>query len=157
MAEDLTKKKRIRKGHRTSVTKFIHQVETILAGDRDISRLSVLKMMLTEKTKTLSVLDEEIVSLLEDEGALADDIEQIASSASLQTSSAAEPLPTDAASRVRLPKLTIRQFDGDITKWTSFWDSYESAIHKNPAYQKLTSSTISDPSWSELQGMPFLA
>ena len=25
--------------------------------------------------------------------------------------------------------MTICPFNGDITKWTSFWDSYESAIH----------------------------
>jgi len=37
----------------------------------------------------------------------------------------------DAASRVRLPNLSIRPFDGDITKWTSFWDSFKSAIHGN--------------------------
>ena len=36
-----------------------------------------------------------------------------------------------AISCVKLPKLTLRSFNGDITKWTSFWDSYESAIHNN--------------------------
>lgn len=33
--------------------------------------------------------------------------------------------------RARLPKLTLRSFDGDITKWPSFWDSFESTIHGN--------------------------
>ena len=32
-----------------------------------------------------------------------------------------------ARGRVRLPKA----FNGDITTWTTFWDSYETAIHKN--------------------------
>ena len=59
-----------------SVTKLIHQVETVLAGELDSSRLSTLKMTLTEKIKTLSTLDDEIANLLEDEGALAEDIEQ---------------------------------------------------------------------------------
>ena len=76
MAEDLAKKKRIRGGHRTSVKKLIHQVETVLAGELDTSRLSTLKMTLTEKIRTLSAVDDEIANLLEDEGALADDIEQ---------------------------------------------------------------------------------
>ena len=35
------------------------------------------------------------------------------------------------STHVRLPKLTIRPFNGDITTWTTFWDSYESAIHNN--------------------------
>ena len=34
--------------------------------------------------------------------------------------------------RVKLPKLTIKKFNGDLTKWVTFWDSFESAIHSNP-------------------------
>ncbi len=30
---------------------------------------------------------------------------------------------------VRLPKITMQPFDGDVTNWTSFWDSFDSAIH----------------------------
>lgn len=33
---------------------------------------------------------------------------------------------------VRLPKLSIKPFKGDITQWTTFWDSFKSAIHENP-------------------------
>ena len=33
--------------------------------------------------------------------------------------------------KVRLPKITLPRFNGDPAKWTSFWDSYESAIHLN--------------------------
>ena len=33
--------------------------------------------------------------------------------------------------RIKLPKLTLRPFNGDVTTWTTFWDSYESAIHNN--------------------------
>ena len=76
MAEVLAKKKRIRGGHRTSVTRLIHQVVSILTGELDVSKLSTLKMTLTEKIRTLTTLDDEITNLLEDEGALADDIEQ---------------------------------------------------------------------------------
>ena len=114
-------------------------------------------MTLNEKIKTLSTLDDEVANLLDDEGAVADDIDQAdlykqriytvivsideaitpapptppAPSTATATSSRDDPLPADAACRVKLPKLTIRPFDGDITKWTSFWDSYESAIHTN--------------------------
>ena len=34
--------------------------------------------------------------------------------------------------KVRLPKLTLKKFGGDITLWSSFWDSFESSIHNNP-------------------------
>ena len=52
------------------------------------------------------------------------------------------PIPTDtspmdrpmviAQPRVKLPKLTIKKFNGDLTKWVTFWDSFKSAIHSNP-------------------------
>ena len=35
---------------------------------------------------------------------------------------------------MKLPKLTIQPFDGDVTKWTLFWDCYDSAIHQNPSH-----------------------
>ena len=41
------------------------------------------------------------------------------------------PFGHGQVSRVRLPKLTMRQFDGDLTKWSTFWDSFESSIHNS--------------------------
>ena len=32
---------------------------------------------------------------------------------------------------MRLPKLSIKPFSGDLTQWTTFWDSFNSAIHEN--------------------------
>ena len=43
----------------------------------------------------------------------------------------AAPPVTERETRIKLPKLTIRPFEGDITQWTTFWDSYNSAIHAN--------------------------
>ena len=40
---------------------------------------------------------------------------------------------TDGGAKVKLPKLSLPHFNGDLTKWTSFWDSYESAIHSSKA------------------------
>ena len=34
-------------------------------------------------------------------------------------------------SRPRLPKLTLPKFSGDPTKWTTFWDSFNSAVNEN--------------------------
>ena len=33
--------------------------------------------------------------------------------------------------KVRLPKLEVRKFDGNLQQWQEFWDSFESAIHAN--------------------------
>ena len=35
------------------------------------------------------------------------------------------------SSKVKLPKLELKKFDGDSSKWTAFWDSFESSIHLN--------------------------
>ena len=34
---------------------------------------------------------------------------------------------------VKLPKLSMKKFNGDLTKWTTFWDSFSSSIDANPA------------------------
>ena len=34
---------------------------------------------------------------------------------------------------IRLPKLSIPLFSGDILEWQSFWDCFETAVHNNPA------------------------
>ena len=33
--------------------------------------------------------------------------------------------------KVKLPKISLPRFNGNPVKWTSFWDSYQSAIHLN--------------------------
>lgn len=33
--------------------------------------------------------------------------------------------------QVKLPKVDLRKFDGDISKWPSFWDAFESSVHNN--------------------------
>ena len=38
---------------------------------------------------------------------------------------------THAGSHVKLPKLNIQPFKGDLTAWTSFWESYCAAVHDN--------------------------
>lgn len=39
---------------------------------------------------------------------------------------------TLAGPRVKLPKLTLKRFNGDLTKWTTFWDCFNASIHSNP-------------------------
>ena len=38
-------------------------------------------------------------------------------------------IATGVTPGVKLPKLTIKKFNGDLTKWVPFWDAFESAIH----------------------------
>ena len=38
---------------------------------------------------------------------------------------------------VKLPKLSLKKFNGDLTKWMTFWDTFESAVHNNPALMSI--------------------
>ena len=151
--EELTKKKRIRAGHKASATHMIDSAEDLLTtAGSDTSRLTQLSRSLQEKLEVLKTLDSKIINFV-DEGSVVDEIEQADifkegiysttvkiekycapptdSPALLRTSrSAADPT---SLPRVRLPKLTIRPFNGDLTAWTTFWDSFELSIHKNPS------------------------
>ena len=55
-----------------------------------------------------------------------------AASSHTREPSAIPPSPRDSVHHAKLPKLTLKSFNGDITAWISFWDSYNSAIHQNP-------------------------
>ena len=150
MADALTKKKRIRAGHKGSATKTVRQITEGESPDRD--RLSLLRITLREKLDTIKALDAEIVELIEDETELADEIEQAdtyketiyecvlkvdrALNAAPPTPEAPPTAPvappTDVrTNRVKLPKLQLRSFNGDLTRWNAFWESFESAVHSN--------------------------
>ena len=38
---------------------------------------------------------------------------------------------------VRLPKLELKNFDGNILKWQEFWNTFESTVHKNNDLQNV--------------------
>jgi len=49
-------------------------------------------------------------------------------------------MPTERLIRsphVKLPKLSLKKFGGDLTKWTTFWDTFESAVHNNPPLKSI--------------------
>ena len=48
------------------------------------------------------------------------------------------PLPArvSEANSVRLPKLIIEKFYGDVSMWQEFWSQYETAIHNNDSLCK---------------------
>ena len=153
---DLSHKKKVRGGHRASATKMVRKAEDFLAEEEpNHSQLARIRLSLQEKLSVLKELDSEVVDLVKEEE-VANEIEQadtymedmydaiakleqlsLKPSSAATTSSAAstsEPLPSrDSASesRVKLPKLTIQPFKGELTTWTTFWDSFEVAIHKN--------------------------
>ena len=134
---------------------MLGKVDGLLAAvPVDRTELAQLKMSLAEKLETLKQLDAAILehtddANLEEEITRTDEFKaniysamaklDLASSATPPAAATAAgtdtaPTPaatTPAADSIKLPKLTIDPFDGELTKWTPFWDSFESAIHGN--------------------------
>lgn len=116
------------------------------------AQLAKIKLSLQEKVSVLKHLDAEIVDLVDAEE-IADEIERTDTymedvydvmakleqlfhdKSSPTITAAATSVSCDEESacetKVRLPKLTIQPFKGELTAWTTFWDSYEVAIHSN--------------------------
>ena len=45
--------------------------------------------------------------------------------------------PLCAVSRVKLPELALKRFGGDVSKWSTFWDTFESTIDRSPALSEV--------------------
>ena len=172
MTEALARKKKTRAAHRSSATRIMNQLaeESASKDGPTLERLLQCKLSLKEKLETLKALDEEIISLV-DEDALDDQIEQAdvfkervqqsvfiaerlitskTSTAPRTRTSVRSELTSDApppstslssvhsdspvvtsSPTVKLPKLMPKKFNGDLTKWETFWSSFESTIHLN--------------------------
>ena len=150
----------VRAGHKGVVTKRLTDLEVILqATSLDKDQLEQFRIVLQEKFELLRKLSDDIVAELHNEGEIATEIEgsealfdQVRSAIfrinkAMSTpghvippaSTSPPPSPgggghmtTPTVSRMKLPELTLTPFDGNYTRWCTFWDSYESAVHNNP-------------------------
>ena len=168
-AEALTKKTRA--GHKASATRTVRQIDEVVAAEEpDKARLALLQMTLKE-LETIKNLDAEIVDLIDDETILTEEIEQADGyketlfSALLKadkllkdppttppTSVAAAPPTTTATpsakpNSVRLPKLHLRHFNGDLTKWRNHLKRQSTAIQICQA----SKNSITCPSYWRIQ------
>ena len=58
--------------------------------------------------------------------------EQLSSSSHSASSSQSSSRAPYSVPKVKLPKLSLKTFNGDLTTWITFWDNFESSIHNNP-------------------------
>ena len=153
--EELAKKKGVRGAHKASATKIMQQVTELVESETpNKTKLACLRLALNEKLETLKALDAEVIELIEDDSVVtdierADEFKETVFSSLLSIdrilerlkpppvstttpmsdpSSTREPL---SHTKVKLPKLQLRPFSGNLTQWTSFWDSFETAVHNN--------------------------
>lgn len=162
MTSEVTKKRKIRAGHRSSTKRTINASHAILddfnPSDKSLTeKLMQQKITLKEKLNILQALDDDILGNIEETdiekeiedcdllrehihatvvridsavnsaNVLPDPEERLETGHNLNSSIASQ-----AVAKVKLPKLSLKKFKGDIKEWTPFWDSYSSAIHNNP-------------------------
>ena len=155
MAEGLKKKLHIRNGHRGLVSHLI--TEFSRTGEQDLLNLKRLEKSLEEKVKIHKNLDDEILGLIPEDEAetltneidkscqFSDEINDIlvkiesifsksyVENSSVHTNSTASSSVSSYlnGSHAKLPKLTLRKFNGELLSWQSFWDQYSVAIESN--------------------------
>ena len=126
---ELAHQKSFRSGHRGIVTKKIAELEGALGDTPDMDAL--------EAVENCSGEEAEIVAEVEGAEGIKDTLRAalfkvnkvIRPVATPPTASATATGGESSTSTVKLPKLKLAQFDGEYTKWKTFWDSFESAIH----------------------------
>ena len=65
---------------------------------------------------------------------------------------------TSNLAKAKLPKLVLPKFHRDVTKWTSFWDSFKLVVHENKAISLVDkfnylSSLLEGPASRAIQGL----
>ena len=148
MAEEANREryKAIRAGHRGALTRLTKEIDEVMAmemlNNEHHHKLDVMYRQLESKAKLLGELDNDIMKccdlgdiereVQESNAITTKIIEYKARIESVKrpvnTSEIVRPAPdsTEAVSTVakpRLPRLTLPTFKGDVTRWTSFWDS----------------------------------
>ena len=64
--------------------------------------------------------------------------------------------------KAKLPKLTLPKIRGEFTKWNTFWDSFQSAVHDNPEVSKVDkfnylNSVLEGPAARAIAGLTLTA
>lgn len=150
MADRLTKKRAL---IRASTTKILSKVDAELSKEAaDLERLEELMEQMLLKEECLDKIDGEIKEQtetddLEDEVTRAMEYKEQITLRKTKIRRALRREQRDAAPvmsaevesvhhNVKLPKLVIDKYTGDISLWQYFWGQFEAAVHQNPNLTK---------------------
>ena len=150
----------IRGGHRGVVTCLTKQIDELLAVElvgECISKLNVLLQQLNNKFDKLQDIDHDIITVCKlkeieremeeseimtakvlDYKRKVEEALSVVMSRRSHTIMIVEPTPLASTSSTKagLPKITLSTFQGNVTNWTSFWESFNSAVHENNKISK---------------------
>ena len=142
MSTPLETQNRRRAGYKSVITKDIRQVDDVIASG-DSSRIATLRDNLTTYLAKVHQLDESILNLTpadEQDQAMIDQSDYtLRVSVVIHKLNAALVVPPiigvpsvpalPVPASIKLPKLDIRQYEGDVTEWNSFWELYSVSVH----------------------------
>jgi len=137
--------------------KLTKELDMLLEGElKETGRLQVINEQLKNKLSVLQKLDDEILILCENEDIAREIDESETISATVidykrhidacllpqpaTDSSATTPAiiaPVPAVAKTHLPRLELGKFKGDVTGWTTFWDTFKAAVHDNTDISKI--------------------
>ena len=151
----LVKKKKVRGGHKAYLNKTVGIVNALLREIQPNQALLLLKQnkaILEERLKTITVIDDQVLELIDDEEEILREIDEAGSFSenvhkilieiedklqSLEVSQNGNA-PGNASSPqggascfAKLPKLQLRKFYGKLHKWQEFWDSFCASVDNN--------------------------
>ena len=164
---DVKKKKQVRHGHKNHVRKTIKEAKEFTQGydgeNEEIeAELKACKEVLVEKLAVLKELDEEILGLtnieeeintsgdfsketkkciIEIDNALRRNTKVSQENKPAEQNATISVQPKSSESSVKLPKITIKKFDGKPVHWTTFWDSYNVTVHLKESLSKVQKFT----------------
>jgi len=150
----LKRKITIRDSARTSIDKLVKEFDELKVSDNPQNeRIIALRDTFIEKLSKVTVLNDEIIEIIEDEKVTKEDEEATNFSVyAKEKLSVINKFITEkdetvtvsssvARASVRLPKLNLRNFDGKPENWSEFWDTFNNAVHENDSIsntQKMT-------------------
>ena len=132
---------RSRRGHKAHITVLRNKITDVIQRN-EISELKGLQESLTKAVEKIENLNEQILFLITDESEISKEITETGEyvfsvrvdihklNEAITAKLPLTPLMQSKSAGVKLPKLNIKKFSGDFTQWNSFWDIYETSVHK---------------------------
>lgn len=184
--EQLKKKRRIRGGHKAYITSTLEKIQGLLEefDPSTSNQLKTYRIALTEKLKVLGDLDDEILGLIKEEHiddeiketgifreAIHEMVVRIDETLKVENNSGSDKsmqLNSSIASTVgmgvkaKLPKITLKKFQGDPVQYDPFWDAFSSAVDENQQLSDVDKfnylkNLLEGPAAAAIRGLPLTA
>ena len=111
-----------------TIVKCINHISSVISEKTERSRL------ISSASRELNLIEVEMVRTNTGSTSISGTPASVSDrSRSPATSRPPEPIiPPSAVTKPKLPKIELLKFSGDVTKFCSFWESFESSVHQNP-------------------------